>query len=656
MTTNTTLWTRLRTALGEPASLPVPAADRGAWLTGPRLAVLAAVTGAALVAGYAVKALGGPTWLWWGVVVVGLLTGSVSGGFKAWESIAVGKLNIDVLMILAAWGAAAIGAPAEGLVLLFLFTLSEALQQFAMGRTQRAIHGLMALRPDVARRRLPSGDVEWVPVEQLAIGDTIVVQPGERIPADGTITAGASDVDASALTGESIPVGKAPGDAVFAASMNGAGMLTVGVTAAGEASTVARIIALVADAQASQAPTQRMIDRFGNGYAWAVIGASALMFAVPALVLGWPTDVALYRAMTLLVVASPCALVISTPATYLSAIARAARSGVLFKGGAHLEVAAAVTTVAVDKTGTLTQGRPIVTEIVSLGALGADDILRLAAATEAHSGHLIARAILAAATAKDIALPAATDTQALLGLGVEAMVDGVRVTVGRAKLFVERGTMSGAAGAAVARLEAAGQTVMLVARGDEAPLGAIAVADEVRPTAAATVAGLRRSGVRRIVMLTGDNAAVAAAVAAQVGIHAEDIHASLMPVQKVEALHALAVDGPVAFVGDGVNDAPALAAAALGVAMGGGGTDVAMETADVVLMGDRIERLVDVVALGRAARRTVAQNIVFSVGVIVILAAATIGIGVPLTVGVLAHEGSTVLVVLNGLRLLGWRA
>ena len=217
MTTNTTLWTRLRSALVEPAALPAPAADRRAWLTGPRLAALAAVTGVALIAGYAVKALGGPTGLWWGVVVVGLLTGSVSGGFKAWESIAVGKLNIDVLMILAAWGAAAIGAPAEGLVLLFLFTLSEALQQFAMGRTQRAIRGLMALRPDVARRRLPNGDVAWVPVGQLAVGDTIVVQPGERIPADGTVTAGASDVDASALTGESIPVGKAPGDAVFAA-------------------------------------------------------------------------------------------------------------------------------------------------------------------------------------------------------------------------------------------------------------------------------------------------------------------------------------------------------------------------------------------------------------------------------------------------------
>ncbi len=663
MSTLSTWWSRVWTALATADDLPPPVGaccapakpERGVWLTAPRLAALAAVTLVAGLAGWAIQVAALPPWLWWTVLLVGMVAGSVSGAVKAWSAIEDGQLNIDVLMILAAWGAAAIGAPAEGLVLLFLFTLSEALQQFAMGRTQRAIRSLMALRPDVARRRRADGGDEWVPVEQLVVGDAVVVLPGERIPADGTITAGASDIDTSALTGESMPVGRAVGDRVFAASVNGAGALTVAVTAPAEASTVARIIGLVSEAQASKAPTQRLIDRFGNGYAWAVLAASALMFAVPTWLLGWPADVALYRAMTLLVVASPCALVISTPATYLSAIARAARGGVLFKGGAHLEAAASLRTVAVDKTGTLTEGRPAVTEVVPLGEAHGDEVLALAAAAEAHSEHLIARAILDAARAAGLAWPTAVDGRALVGLGVEADVDGRRVTVARAKLFAERGRLADDVAAVVDDLEAAGQTVMVVAV-DDGPRGVIAVADQLRPTAAATVAGLRRAGVQRVAMLTGDNPAVARAVGAALGIPDDDIHAGLMPADKVERLRALAADGPVAFVGDGVNDAPALATAHLGIAMGGGGTDAALETADVVLMGDRLERLVDVVALGRAARRTVAQNLAFSVGVIVALGAATIGVGVPLTLGVLAHEGSTVLVVLNGLRLLGWRS
>jgi Cd2+/Zn2+-exporting ATPase len=440
---------------------------------------------------------------------------------------------------------------------------------------------------------------------------------------------------------------------VFAPTNNGAGVLAVRVTRRAAESTLARIIELVAQAQSTRAPTQRLIDRFGNRYAWLVIVSALLTMSVPVVALDWTFEAAFYRAMTLLVVASPCALVISTPASYLSAIANAARHGVLFKGGAYLEAAAAVDVVALDKTGTLTYGRPEVTDVVPWNGCPAEDLLALAGAVERHSEHLLARAVVDAARARGVPLDAASGVRALPGLGIHGWVGDREVRIGSPRMFRDGDGLPSHAAEAVAALERQGKTVMVVGAGD--PLGALAVADRVRPSARETIAALRRAGVRRVVMVTGDNERVAHAVAAEVGIAAEDVFASLLPAEKVHVVENLRTGGRVAFVGDGVNDAPALAASNIGIAMGAGGTDVALETADVVLMGDHLELLGHVFGLGRAARRVVQQNVAFSAGVIAVLVLATLVRGIPLPLGVVGHEGSTVVVVLNGLRLLGFQ-
>ena len=482
----------------------------------------------------------------------------------------------------------------------------------------------------------------------------MVVLAGERIPVDGRIVDGESDVEQAAITGESVPVLKGPGEPVFAATLNGPGALELRVTRAAGESTVARIIDMVREAQASRAPTQRLIDRYGNRYAWLVILGALAMMSLPTWWLGWPFDEAFYRAMTLLVVASPCALVISTPASYLSAIAAAARHGVLFKGGAYLEAAALVDRVAIDKTGTITRGQPELTDVLPLDDRGPDALLALAASVEVRSEHLLARAVVAGARARLVTLSPATDVRALPGLGIRARVDGREVTIGRARLFEEQDGLDDAVRRTVARLETSGRTTMVVAEQGR-PVGVLGLADAPRPGAAPTLAALRAMGVRRIVMMTGDNPHVAHAVAEEVGIREADVAAGLMPADKVRLVEEMASRGGVAFVGDGVNDAPALAAASLGIAMGAGGSDVALETADVVLMGDHIDRLGYTFGLGRAARRVVAQNVAFALGVILVLVVTTIVRGVPLPLGVLGHEGSTVLVVLNGLRLLAYR-
>jgi Cd2+/Zn2+-exporting ATPase len=621
-----------------------------------RLALLTIVALVALIAARAMAALEGPVLAERLLYILAYVTGGYSGAVNGWAALRKGELNVDVLMLVAAAGAASIGAWLEGGVLLFLFSLSEALQTYALGRTEGAIHALMDLRPDVARRRLPGaeGGTEIVPVEALVPGDHVIVLPGERIPVDGLITAGESDVEQAAITGESVPVLKGQGDVVFAATLNGPGALDLRVTRAAGESTVARIIDMVREAQSSRAPTQRLIDRYGNRYAWLVIGGALLMMTLPTLLLDWPFRDAFYRAMTLLVVASPCALVISTPASYLSAIAAAARHGVLFKGGAYLEAAALVDRVAIDKTGTLTRGQPELTDVLPLDGGSADDLLALAAGVEARSEHLLAKAVVAGARARGVAPIEATQARALPGLGIQAVSRGEMITIGRARLFDEQGGLDEVSRAAAADLEARGRTTMLVAKG-ELVVGVLGLADEPRPHAAATIAALRAIGVGRIVMMTGDNEHVARAVAREVGIPDADVAAGLMPEDKVRLVERLAEEGPVAFVGDGVNDAPALAAASLGVAMGAGGSDVALETADVVLMGDRIGRLAYTFGLGRAARRVVAQNVTFALAVILVLVVTTIVRGVPLPLGVLGHEGSTVLVVLNGLRLLAYR-
>ncbi|GAB4399306.1 MAG: hypothetical protein OHK0031_18600 [Anaerolineales bacterium] len=588
---------------------------------------------------------------------IAYVTGGYFGVIASLEALKEKSLNVDLLMLLAAIGAAIIGAPAEGALLLFLFSLSNTLQSYAMDRSRKAIEKLLDLRPAVATARRGSRLVT-LPVEQLTLGDVVLVRPGERFPIDGEILSGESEVDQATITGESMPVHKAPGENVFASTLNGPGSLEIRVTRLAKDTTLARIVQMVEEAQSTKANTQRMLDTFESYYAYFVLGAAALLIFVPWLALGHPFSPTFYRAMTWLVVASPCALVISTPASILSAIANAARNGVLFKGGVHLEKTSTLKVLAFDKTGTLTSGQPTLNEIYALSG-DENELLRLAGAVEARSEHPLARSIVAAATRLHPGLPAATDFRASAGQGIEARVENQLLWIGNERMFVERDAQIPADLLAKARAwEDEGQTVMYVYRAiDSRPaafLGLLAVSDTLRPDAIEMIRGLKAAGIERVVMLTGDNPRVAAKIAAKAGV--DEFHAGLLPQDKVTVLKQLQRKyGPVAMVGDGVNDAPSLATADIGIAMGGGGTDVAIETADVVLMSDDLRKIPFAIGLARRAEKVVWQNLIFAMAVIVVLIASAFGANLPLPIGVLGHEGSTVLVVLNGLRLLAYR-
>lgn len=594
---------------------------------------------------------------------IAYLSGGYFGVLASLAALKEKTLNVDTLMLLAAIGAAIIGAPAEGALLLFLFSLSNTLQSYAMDRSRKAIEKLLDLRPALATVRRGSRLVT-LPVEQLTLGDVVLVRPGERFPIDGEILSGESDIDQATITGESMPVHKIGGENVFASTLNGSGSLEIRVTRLAQDTTLARIVQMVEEAQATKANTQRMLDTFETYYAYFVLGAAILLTLIPWLALGQPFSPTFYRAMTWLVVASPCALVISTPASILSAIANAAKNGVLFKGGAHLEKTATLKVLAFDKTGTLTSGQPTLNEIYALNG-EKDELLRLAGAVESRSEHPLARSIVAAATRLQPNLPTVTDFRATPGQGIEARLDGVLLWVGNERMFVERDVELPLDLLAKARLwEDEGQTVMYVYRAaspnlpGSAPaafLGLLAVSDTLRPDAVEMIRGLKTAGVERVVMLTGDNPRVAAKIAALAGV--DEFHAGLLPQDKVTVLKQLQRKyGPVAMVGDGVNDAPSLATADIGIAMGGGGTDVAIETADVVLMSDDLHKIPFAIGLARRAEKIVWQNLIFAMAVIVVLIASAFGANLPLPVGVLGHEGSTVLVVLNGLRLLAYRS
>jgi Cd2+/Zn2+-exporting ATPase len=522
-----------------------------------------------------------------------------------------------------------------------------------MGRSRQAIEKLLDLRPAVASVRRGSRLVN-LPVEQLVLGDLVLVRPGERFPIDGQVVSGDSDVDQSTITGESMPVHKQVDDAVFAGTVNGHGALEVQVTHLAHDSTLAKIVQMVEKAQSSKAKTQRMLDDFEQVYAVLVLAGAGLLIAVPYLLLGQPFYSTFYRAMTWLVVASPCALVISTPASILSAIANGARRGVLFKGGVHLEQTANLRVIAFDKTGTLTHGTPSLTAAVPWGDHGEEELLRLAASAESRSEHPLARAIVEAAEERGLQVPPAFNFKSVPGQGIEVLVEDSKVRIGNERFFTERDTAIPKELLAHAhRLEEDGQTAILVQR-DRRWLGLLAVADTLRPDAATIVAALKRLGIAHVVMLTGDNERVAAEIASRVGV--DEFYAGLLPQDKVRLLQNLRRKyGSIAMVGDGVNDAPALATADVGIAMGGAGTDVALETADVVLMADDLAQLPHTIGLARRARRTVWQNLAFALGVIVVLVAMALGANLPLPIGVVGHEGSTVLVVLNGLRLLAYR-
>lgn len=640
---------------------------------------LAAITLAALLVGW----LGGsvtaalPGWAVTAAALIAFAAGGYTGLMEAIDDARHGELNIDFLMITAALGAAFIGEWEEGALLLFLFTLSGALEEFAMGRTRKAIASLVDLRPETAFLRR-EGTVVEVAVEELQVGDIVLAKPGERFPVDGTVRQGTSSVDQSPITGESVPVYKEPGDEVFSGTINGGGALDVEVTKLASESTLSKIIQLVEEAQEDAAPTQRFIDRFSQPYTLTVIAATLLAIVVPWLFINEPFDDTLYRAMTLLVVASPCALIISTPASILSAIAAAARGGVLFKGGAYLEKSADLDMLAFDKTGTLTYGRPELTDVFPLNNYSQDDVVRIAAGAESLSEHPIGQAILNKSSEMELSIEEPKEFRAIAGHGIQAIYDRGDhleiIYIGNDKLFMsESMDLSPAIRMIGQQLQKKGKTAMLVARRstiedtlgedrDWEVIGYIAVADTLRENAAETIAALRRIGIKRVAMLTGDNHNVAENIARQVGIEPEDVYSELLPEQKVEVVQKLVGDGHVAMVGDGVNDAPALATATVGVAMGAAGTDVALETADIVLMADDLTKLPFLLDLSRRADKIVRQNIIFSVAVIVTLVVATIlvpifvsGFVLPLPLGVVGHEGSTLIVVTNGLRMLALR-
>lgn len=604
---------------------------------------------------------------------------------EAWGSLRERSLDVNFLMVFAAVGSVALGHPVEAAVLLFLFSLSSTLESFAMSRTKAAIESLIQLRPDTAIRLTDDSD-ERVPVAELKLGDRVRIVPYDQVPVDGTILEGRSNIDEATMTGESTPVEKEPGDKVLAGTQNLEGMLVVSVTATVGDTALEKIVDLVRDAQENKASGERISQWFGQRYTLFVLGAFAVSLAI-RLALGQEMQPALFAALTLLVALSPCALVISTPASTLSALAWAARNGMLIRGGEFIETAGRIDTIAMDKTGTLTLGQPRLVDMclcrkTAVGVLvgspkphvcsartgcwhdgapmsdAAREVLRLAAAVEQYSTHPIAEAIVLAARDAGVDIPESTSHKVFSGLGVAATVDGMEVMVGRARMYADLGI--GLPGEVLNRaeeMESHGMTVAILMAGDQT--AALALSDQPRPEAKAVVEDLRALGVRRALMLTGDSEVSARAVAAAVGI--DEVHAGLYPEQK-DRLIADIVDegGRVAMVGDGVNDAPSLTRAHLGIAMGGLGSDVALNSADVVLMRDRLEMIPRLVRLGRMTNRIIRANLFFATGMIVFLTVMTFAFGalfpghanLVLPLAVVGHEGSTVIVILNGLRLL----
>jgi Cd2+/Zn2+-exporting ATPase len=575
-------------------------------------------------------------------------TGGVFPARRAVAAVRLRQLDINALMIVAVAGALALGEWAEAGTVVFLFAIAQWLESRTLDRARDAIRALMDLTP--AEARIRQGDhEELVPVETVAMGHVIVVRPGEKVPLDGRIAAGRSDINQAPITGESLPIDKGPGDEVFAGTINGHGAIDVVVTRKGRDTTLARIIHLVESAQARRAPTEQFIDRFARWYTPAVIALAALVAIVPPLA-GAAFETWLYRALVLLVVSCPCALVISTPVSIVSALAGAARRGVLLKGGVHLERLAAVRAMAFDKTGTLTRAQLAVTALHPVEGVTEAQLLATAAAIEARSEHPIAAAIVAAARTRALASLEATDVRAIPGLGAEGRIGDRLVVCGNARMFEARGVLTDTAKILSDSIARAGASPVLVAR-DRHLLGALAVADEVREVAADTIDLLHHQGVRPIVMLTGDHQVVAEAAASVLGV--DQTRAGLLPHEKVAAVEELRrLHGTVAMVGDGVNDAPALAAADVGIAMGAIGSDAALETADVALMTDELPKIAYAIRLSRAAVRNIRINIAVSL----VLKAAFVALAVAgvatLWMAVFADTGASLIVVANAMRLL----
>ncbi len=587
------------------------------------------------------------------------ITAYIFGGWDisqhAWHAIKEKHFDTDLLMVMAALGAAFLGEFAEGALLLFLFSLGHALEERALDRARAAVRALADLAPKTALVKR-NGKEQELPVESLQLEDVVIVRPGVRIPVDGIILDGNSGIDQASVTGESLPVDKVPGDQVFASTVNGEGALEVKVTRLAKDSTLARVMKMVEEAQAQKSPTQQTVEKFERVFVPAVLIVTVLVIVLPPL-FGFPFRESFLRAMTLLVAASPCALALGTPATILAGVAQAARNGVLVKGGAHLENLGRLKAIALDKTGTVTHGKPEVTDIVAIQESGKKeaDVLSIAAGAESRSAHPLAQAIVRSARTQGVPASVMDEVESLTGRGLRAVLNGKTIWIGNRKLMDEAMvTLSAEALQMADSFQQAGKTLMWIAE-DKTVIGIIALADTLRHEAAPTMKALKQAGVAHTIMLTGDNTRSASAIAKEIGL--TEFRAELMPEDKLTVIRDLVKEyGQVAMIGDGVNDAPALANATVGIAMGGAGTDVALETADVALMGDDLSKLPFAVGLGRATRAIIVQNLFISLGVIAFLIVTSLTGIVSIGIAIIFHEGSTLVVVANALRLLGYKS
>lgn len=617
------------------------------------LAAQAAVCGFALVAGYLVERFAdAPMWVPQVLFAISLIAGGWDAAKDTWENVRQGRLDVHFLMLAVAVGAVSIGAWEEGSLLLFLFSTSGALEHFVLYRTHREINALTKVAPKIAHVLLPDGGTEDRAVKGLHVGDVIVVKPDELFAVDGTVISGLTAADESTLTGEALPITKEVGASIFGGTLNLWGLVQVRVDKLATQSALAKIITLIQTAQHMRAPSQRFTDRFGTRYTILTLSIVAGMFCVWWLGFGISpfenvesSKSSFYRAMTLLVVMSPCALVLSIPSAILAAIAWGARHGVLFRGGAAIEKLAEVDVIAMDKTGTLTEGELKVTKVESFPAGREEDVLRIAVSLESNSNHPIARAITQHGKAHGIRVEKLAEFHSIAGQGLRGRTENGLSYVGRRELVKDSALGDALAGVPDAPVGFSEVWVL-----HEQIVGRVLLKDEVRPGSRAVLEKLEAEGVRTV-MLTGDRRAAATEVAKQLGL--SEVRAGLHPEDKVAAIREFTEQGrKVAMVGDGVNDAPSLAAAYVSVAMGARGSDAALEQSDVVLMQDKIEKLLSARRISQQARRIIQQNIVISLGSVIIMAVASLFGIVPLSLGVLTHEGSTVLVCLNSLRLL----
>ena len=612
--------------------------------------LLLAASGATLAAGLLAEwRLGAGATLPLALFVASVATGLPLTIGKAWRAVRMASLDIHVLMVVAALGATLLGQWSEAAAVVFLFAVAQALEARTLERARLAVRALIELTPTEAVVRTEAGE-QRMAVDAIVPGAVIIIKPGEKLPLDGKVLAGTSEVNQAPITGESLPVDKAPGDEVFAGSINGRGALDVRVTRLRRDTTLARIIYLVEQAQSQRAPSQTFVERFARVYTPAVLVLAAALALVPPMLWGADWSAWVYRALVLLVVSCPCALVISTPVSVVAALAGAARKGVLIKGGAHLERAGRVQCVAFDKTGTLTRGTPEVVEVATLNGATRASVLAVASAIEMRSEHPVARAIVRCAAEAGIVTAPGTDVVAIAGRGAEGRVSGTDVLLGNHRLFEERQLCSPDAHVLLDRLAAGGRTPVLVAA-NGALVGVIGVADQTRVGGRDAVDLLRRQGIDAVVMLTGDSQATARAIAADLGL--DDVRADLLPEDKVAAVQDLRRRyGSVAMVGDGINDAPALASADVGIVMGAAGSDAALETADIALMADELLKIPYAIRLSRATVRNIQLNLAISLGLKGgFVLAAVFGLAT-LWMAVLADTGASIIVVANALRLL----